>query len=1105
MKHKHSILLKVMLTLVIIPVLLIALIQSPLGKHMLAAKLSTLLSRSNESRVHIEDLSGWIPASIHIGQIELSDADGLWLSAHDVQCRWNLSKLLHKSISLPRLSAAKIELIRRPELPKKAPKKNTDASRHHLPLSIQLDELLVSNLKLGEALAGEALAYTLHSDGINVSTTGLLSGSVTLSGDAVGQIELTGRLDAEMKMNADLEQMNKPNFGFSQLAGQVQALISPIGIHGQLSVQLEKNRQPIHLATPFSFTQTELNLASLQLSLSDYSATANVVVGFSPDQIQNQTWSINLSHLELADADGLWLSTRNVHCGLDLAEFTDKKIHLQQLSASEITLIRRPKMLKKEAATDTEPQPLSLPLSLQLDGLKISNLTLGAALAGEPLAYTVHSGGIHLSSTGSLAGSLTVSGDARGQIQVTGHMDDEIKISADLAELNKPNFGFSHLAGQAQAIISPAGIRGQISAQLEKNGQSAHLTTPYNFTKKELKLDPFQLNMLEYSASGKLTVGFSPDQIHIDIDALALDATTNRYTLKGKTAVTTTNETWLVDLPSLDIQLYDRISIACTGTISPEKVELTGLVAACEIETIPLPSLAGFSGQISGQLVATGSLQSPQIHATFEARNVMSKKGALNELPELNFQIDGAVANGALTGSTELTNITGGHLTAELEMPCAFSLVPFRFTPQRTALQARASADWDLAMLNGLARFQDQHIEGLLQTQLSYREAHPSGFVRIEKGHYEHFDAGIVMRDINADLTAGPDGCTIQHATANDGQSGTLTLSGHIVGEQLDLQAKLAGAKVLRRPEVEAQVSGLVNISGTTTRPNITGALVIDRADVLLENVASSLPKQLTNYNLNDQTNAVNRVQIRKPLPLDLNITISMPDQIFVTASLIDSAWGGKLRARSTPTGLSLEGPIEPRRGYISFIGKKFRFTEGGIRIDGAVPPTAVINNLTAEYERSDLTARLIVSGKATAPQIRLESTPSMPQEEIISLVLFNRDTRSISPYQAFQIANAAKQLSSGLNGPGFIHQIGRAIGMDTFEWREANAEGEASSIAAGKYLTSELYVEVNRKLDAEGETGIKAEYEIGRHFSIETQSGPSLQPGIGINWKNDY
>jgi translocation and assembly module TamB len=237
-----------------------------------------------------------------------------------------------------------------------------------------------------------------------------------------------------------------------------------------------------------------------------------------------------------------------------------------------------------------------------------------------------------------------------------------------------------------------------------------------------------------------------------------------------------------------------------------------------------------------------------------------------------------------------------------------------------------------------------------------------------------------------------------------------------------------------------------------------------------------------------------------------MDIAVSMPDQIFVNASVIDSVWGGELQVKDAPDGFAVSGTIRPRRGYLSFIGKKFRLTdEGRIELDGVVPASPSMN-ISAEYSRSDIVAQLALTGKLNNPKYTLTSTPAMPEDEVLSHVLFGRDTSSISPYQAYQIAAAARQLSGGMNGPGFMYQMRQALSIDTLEWREPDTVDGTSSVAAGKYVTPGLYVEVNSTLEnKEGSTGMMAEYEITRHFSVETSTGPQMRPGIGLNWKNDY
>ena len=129
-----------------------------------------------------------------------------------------------------------------------------------------------------------------------------------------------------------------------------------------------------------------------------------------------------------------------------------------------------------------------------------------------------------------------------------------------------------------------------------------------------------------------------------------------------------------------------------------------------------------------------------------------------------------------------------------------------------------------------------------------------------------------------------------------------------------------------------------------------------------------------------------------------MEVRIEMPDQIYVNASLIDSAWGGALQLNTVPSGLSITGEVTPRRGFVTFIGKKFRLQRGDILFNGILPTMPVFNDLTAEYARNEFTARLVLNGGVNDPQLRLESTPALPEDEILSHVLVDRDTSASAP-----------------------------------------------------------------------------------------------------------
>jgi len=655
--------------------------------------------------------------------------------------------------------------------------------------------------------------------------------------------------------------------------------------------------------------------------------------------------------------------------------------------------------------------------------------------------YSVHSGRLHLLPSGVFSAGLSVDGDAAGRVELNGQLGDQPSLAADLA-------------------LSLSG--GQLSAQAE----------------------------------------FSGGQLRLEADFL--DAATNHFTLRTATRLVSGNGTWSVDFQPLEIHALDLVDLRLQGELGSERIALDGTLEEFDLAGLPIPGISNFTGRVGGTLSLAGSLGTPELHAELDVERFTSAQDALDELPEINFHVAARLAEGHLSATSVATNSAMGFLEGGFDMPCAFALSPFSFRPEPDRLRARFAADMDFGVFNRLALLENQRIAGQLKAELVYdQKLH--GFVQVGQGAYEHFDWGIVLRDLNLDLEASGEGLQVKSATATDGHDGRVALEGSILSRQMALRLRLDKAAILRRDDVEGAFSGNLEIGGPMERPDVSGTLVVDRAEILLDNIAPALPPLLTDYDASASSNAVAVAKKKRTLPFGLDVRLDLADQVFVNASMIDSVWGGNLRVRDVPQGISVQGKIEPRRGYVSFIGKKFRFTDGEIEMDGAVPPSPAMNQVTAEYNRGDFTARLILGGRLDNPTFRLESTPSMPEDEVLSQVLFGRDTSSITPYQAVQIAAAARQLAGGMNGPGFIYQMRQAVGIDTLEWREGAAEGDASSVAAGKYITPSLYVEVSRSMDEKGDMGMMAEYEVGRHFSIETSTGPKMRPGIGVTWRNDY
>src|ERR1700730_8994129 len=100
-------------------------------------------------------------------------------------------------------------------------------------------------------------------------------------------------------------------------------------------------------------------------------------------------------------------------------------------------------------------------------------------------------------------------------------------------------------------------------------------------------------------------------------------------------------------------------------------------------------------------------------------------------------------------------------------------------------------------------------------------------------------------------------------------------------------------------------------------------------------------------------------------------------------------------------------GSLEQIRGSVDLLGKTFTLTRGAITFDGS-PKLDPVLDIVAEASAADITAQVNIGGFASAPTITLSSTPPVPQDEILSRVLFNRGVGQITAGEGLQLAAAA-------------------------------------------------------------------------------------------------
>lgn len=134
------------------------------GRDNLAGMISSMAS-SDDRKITVGKLEGIWSGQLRIGAVAIADREGPWLVVRDVAVDWSPAALLSKTFRAERVAAGRIEVAR---LPVSSGQSSND-SGGTLPVAVEINQIDLPDIALGEALAGAGIAElaakgSLHAD-----------------------------------------------------------------------------------------------------------------------------------------------------------------------------------------------------------------------------------------------------------------------------------------------------------------------------------------------------------------------------------------------------------------------------------------------------------------------------------------------------------------------------------------------------------------------------------------------------------------------------------------------------------------------------------------------------------------------------------------------------------------------------------------------------------------------------------------------------------------------------------------------------------------------------------------------------------------------------
>jgi translocation and assembly module TamB len=305
--------------------------------------------------------------------------------------------------------------------------------------------------------------------------------------------------------------------------------------------------------------------------------------------------------------------------------------------------------------------------------------------------------------------------------------------------------------------------------------------------------------------------------------------------------------------------------------------------------------------------------------------------------------------------------------------------------------------------------------------------------------------------------------------------NGTITLQGPLAGG-----AQIAGRIALIETEVRVPTSGF---DGSGAIPD-------------LQHVNESNPVRQTRIYAGLLGNDGSAGGASGPV-FGIDLEIAAPNRVFIRGRGLDAELGGKLRLQGTTANITPIGAFELIRGRLDILGKRLDLSEALLKLEGDFIPYV---RILASNESDGIVSSVQIEGRVDDPTVSFTSNPQLPEEEVLSRLLFGRGLQTLSALQAAQLAGAVATLA-GRGGEGIVAKLRKGFGLDDLDL--STAEDGTTTVKAGKYLSRNLYTEV--EVGQDGKSEISLNLDVTKNLTIKGSVGSDGETGLGIFLEKDY
>ena len=413
-----------------------------------------------------------------------------------------------------------------------------------------------------------------------------------------------------------------------------------------------------------------------------------------------------------------------------------------------------------------------------------------------------------------------------------------------------------------------------------------------------------------------------------------------------------------------------------------------------------------------------------------------------------------------------------------------------------------SSIDWLETLLPDVRNTQGE-LSGTLDLQGTLAEPRLLANIGILGGSFELPAYGITPEQIEIDIVSN-DQQNIQILASASSGAGELVFSGdadslftparsfrlHLAGSDFSMINNV-GTQLVISPDIELVFdNNALHVTGSVLVPEF-GLDIRENQTVLLSN-GTDISRDARIISVPPtQQHLLTENSTRPPQEINIiaDLELSLGDNVHFQGLGLDLLLDGDLQIQQdSGRPLLAYGDISIREGVYEIYGQQLDVSNGTLIFFGNPANPAL--DIRAYRANSTVQAGVQINGTLRNMQSQLFSTPSLPESEILSILITGKSFGNTDDEDQSNLLGAITSLGINRGQGGLANTIRSELGLDSLALN-SQADLQQSSLGLGKYLTPDIFMHYEIGL-FEKESILSLDYILSERLKLEVVSGVS-------------